>query len=223
MEVLSNVIRNVTIILLMTAFLDILLPSGNMQRFVKVVMSLFILITLLSPVLDFVTDRNDLAAFNWYREDVPDGYVSALQTTGSLEMVNQELLRQNYALRLEKQMEAIVNLVKTVPSSRVTVQLDPVKGYRSAGNIQQVQVVILARSEPEGAEEGNSIQPVRIGISAIRSDREQQDNGKKSNGTRLREAQVTAEKDTALHVKNTLAQYFNLKANQIQVLFESLS
>jgi len=51
MEWLGGWLKAVIMIILLATFVDLLLPSNKMQRYVKTVMSLFVLLTLLSPVV----------------------------------------------------------------------------------------------------------------------------------------------------------------------------
>jgi stage III sporulation protein AF len=52
MEWLSDWLKQVILIILLAAFVDLLLPNQTMQRYVKTVVSLFILMTLLTPVFE---------------------------------------------------------------------------------------------------------------------------------------------------------------------------
>lgn len=51
MDWLAGWLKTVIMVIMLATFVDLLLPSNTMQRYVKTVMSLFILLTLLSPVL----------------------------------------------------------------------------------------------------------------------------------------------------------------------------
>lgn len=51
MDWLAGWLKSVIMVIMLATFVDLLLPSNTMQRYVKTVMSLFILLTLLSPVL----------------------------------------------------------------------------------------------------------------------------------------------------------------------------
>ncbi|NOU89559.1 stage III sporulation protein AF [Paenibacillus sp. LMG 31460] len=51
MDWLAGWLKSVIMVIMLGTFVDLLLPSNTMQRYVKTVMSLFILLTLLSPVL----------------------------------------------------------------------------------------------------------------------------------------------------------------------------
>jgi stage III sporulation protein AF len=51
MDWLGGWLKTIVLVILLATFVDLLLPSSKMQRYVKTVMSLFILLTLLSPIL----------------------------------------------------------------------------------------------------------------------------------------------------------------------------
>ncbi|MGG1515260.1 stage III sporulation protein AF [Paenibacillus oryzisoli] len=51
MDWLAGWLKTVIMVIMLATFVDLLLPSNTMQRYVKTVLSLFILLTLLSPVL----------------------------------------------------------------------------------------------------------------------------------------------------------------------------
>ncbi|MCZ8512819.1 stage III sporulation protein AF [Paenibacillus filicis] len=51
MDWLSGWLKSVVLVILLATFVDLLLPNRSMQRYVKTVMSLFLLLTLLQPVL----------------------------------------------------------------------------------------------------------------------------------------------------------------------------
>lgn len=50
MEFLSSWLKSIILVILMATFIDLLLPNHTMQRYVKTVVSLFILLTLLHPL-----------------------------------------------------------------------------------------------------------------------------------------------------------------------------
>ncbi|GAB6990421.1 stage III sporulation protein AF [Paenibacillus pini] len=53
---LSGWLREVIMIVILASFIDLLLPSRSMERYVKLVMSLLILLTLLGPLIKLLTD-----------------------------------------------------------------------------------------------------------------------------------------------------------------------
>ncbi|NHN28841.1 stage III sporulation protein AF [Paenibacillus agricola] len=60
MDWLSDWLKSVVMVILLASFVDILLPSQTMQRYVKTVISLFILLTLLQPVLSLLQKQTSI-------------------------------------------------------------------------------------------------------------------------------------------------------------------
>jgi stage III sporulation protein AF len=54
MEWLSGWLREIILMILIAAFIDLILPNGKTQRYVRVVVSLFILLALLTPVVNLL-------------------------------------------------------------------------------------------------------------------------------------------------------------------------
>lgn len=53
-EWLSDWLKQIILVILMAAFADLLLPNNAMQRYIKLIVSLFILMTILSPVVQLL-------------------------------------------------------------------------------------------------------------------------------------------------------------------------
>jgi stage III sporulation protein AF len=61
-EWLTNWLKEIILVILLATFVDLLLPSSTMHRYVKVVLSLLILLTILSPVLSLLRADFPLSA-----------------------------------------------------------------------------------------------------------------------------------------------------------------
>lgn len=59
MTVLSEIVRNVLVIVLIASFLELMLPEGTLRPFVRFAIGLFILIAVLSPLAGILfSDRS---------------------------------------------------------------------------------------------------------------------------------------------------------------------
>ena len=221
MEVLTDLVRNVIVIILLTTFLDMLLPSSSMQRFVKVIMGLFVLISVLTPVLNIFTNDQDFAVFSWHQAGMQEGYTTVLQDSNRLTSVNQELFQQNYAIRVEKQMEALVKLVKGAKEVKVTVQLQQGKQVGTLEGIKSVQVLVSNQEVIEDQEGSLNIKPIKIKISDDAKQKEAKEMERESASSLAtgRRAVSSSEKRTAEEIQKTISQYFGLEVNKINVLF----
>lgn len=54
MDALGDWLKQIVLVVLLATFIDLLLPNRTMQRYVKLVVSLFILMTILTPVLQLL-------------------------------------------------------------------------------------------------------------------------------------------------------------------------
>ena len=54
MQLLSEIVRNVIVIIIIASFLELLLPQGTLQPLVRFAIGLFILIAVLNPVMGFL-------------------------------------------------------------------------------------------------------------------------------------------------------------------------
>ena len=51
---LESWLREIVLVVLFAVVTDMLLPNNTMQRYIKVVVSLFILLTILNPIITFI-------------------------------------------------------------------------------------------------------------------------------------------------------------------------
>lgn len=200
MEILTEMVRNIVGIVLITTFLDMILPSSNMQRFVKVVMGLFILISLLNPILNLLDKNKEFEVLAWQYPNNGSDEQSISMKNKKLEMVNKELLKDNYALRIEKQMEALVKLVDGVVVSKIKVTLKTSVKAEQADNIQHVYVNV-SRSNNEN-QDGVLVKPIEINIKKQEFSEETDD-----------------DKRIVKDIKNILCQYFACNSEDIEVVF----
>ena len=140
MEVIKELVRNVVIIILLTTFLDMLLPSGGMRPFVKVIMGLFVLISMLNPVLGFFQSEKEFEVFAWQQDKAMPGFTTVLSDSGRLNDVNQEMFLENYATRVALQMESMIKLIEGI--EKIDVQL-VLAGEQQAGSLGSIKSVIV--------------------------------------------------------------------------------
>lgn len=123
MHILTEVVRNIVVVLLFTTFLQMLLPSHGMQRFIKVAMGLFVLISFLNPLLDFMNrvQQEDLAVW-------------------SFQQANPHKI--NFRERVEQQIAAMLKMVHGVRDLEVKVQLAQNGTSMQRETIEEVLVTI---------------------------------------------------------------------------------
>lgn len=111
------------VIVLLAGLLEMLLPENNLRKYVRVVLGLFIMVTLLIPLVNFISSDESWAVSAWQFTDNSAGEVATVLSNG--ERINskmQEAALRECEDRLGRQVEALVTLVPGVESVRAAVQ-----------------------------------------------------------------------------------------------------
>lgn len=212
METLKELVRNVVMIVLLTTFIDLIMPSSSMQRFVKVVMGLFILVTLLHPILNLFTKGQDFEVMTWQLETSTSAANTVLAQSDQLIATNQSLFLENYSRRIEGQMKALVKLVKGIQEVEVQVEL---KGGKQLGTLEGIESVLVLVDTRASGEKGSSVKPVEQVRIGKQEKTVGQEEGKKERLAGDNEEHKRMERE----IKNTLSHYFGINPQIIKVVF----
>lgn len=115
-------VRNIVMVVLFASFLELLLPSSSMQRFVRVIMGLLILLAILSPVIDVLQSR---AAPEVPALGGAGGPAADRVQSGSAAVVRERdrLAVEFYRKDLARQIRAVVTAIDGVADARVAVEV----------------------------------------------------------------------------------------------------
>lgn len=146
---LSSWLKEVIMVVLVATFVDLILPSRSMERYVKLVLSLLILLTLLGPLIKLLTDEpaNKLtAAMN--RMDQQSGE----RGTGSEESL-QQIMAQAEEIKHVQQTQTLQWAGDEV-ASKMKEQIKSKTGQDAA----RVQVVLKFQPAPTDSGSGTDQQ-----------------------------------------------------------------
>lgn len=151
MDWLSDWLKNVIMVVLFAAFVDLILPGKALERYARLVLSLIILLTLLSPIIRLLTDPPE-------------------------QRLAQELERQEKGLPQEMQLESILaqaEKLKDVQQSQslewAGSELARVMKEEIAAEtgeaVQEVEVVLAATRAEDDSYTGADIRSVDVKLS----------------------------------------------------------
>lgn len=118
---LTDWIKNIIFVVLFASFLELLLPSSSMQRFVRVIMGLFIMLAILNPIIGAVqhlTSKDQIPTF--------------AATSGDLNVITNEvnhvsdrnaLSLELYKKELSQQIRILVMAMDGVADANVVVEI----------------------------------------------------------------------------------------------------
>ncbi|WP_239613853.1 stage III sporulation protein AF [Cohnella mopanensis] len=151
MDGLSHWLRQIIAVVLLAALIDLLLPNRTMQRYVRLVAGLFILMTLATPIMNWMKGdfTGKLAAGLDAVEQSPQGADSQL---AMIEKAGAEL-RDKHQIQATKlvtsKLETSIRNEVEQTEQREVRKVDVVLGQEADGTLTVAKVVVLM--EPETA------------------------------------------------------------------------
>ncbi len=157
--------KEVIMVVLLATFVDLILPSRSMERYVKLVLSLLILLTLLQPIINLFTDSPELklteafqaqdmnsANFTNGKETTLQQILSQAeqmkhqQQTQSLQWAGEEVARQ-MKLQIQEETGSLVQEVKVI------LALLPAKEANEQASPSITSVDVVLQPEPQDLQE----------------------------------------------------------------------
>ncbi|HEU4962845.1 MAG TPA: stage III sporulation protein AF [Bacilli bacterium] len=168
-EFLSHWMRGLILVIFLAVFLDMLLPSNKMQRYVRLVMGLLIILIMLNPVLKIYNGSSA------YEMDLSLDTMLQGESGGGMPSVNQvlaqgEALSQNASHQTVDQWKQVIDdhISRTVESAYpVTVErVDVTFAMDDAGNPQALaglDLIVNAQENRAAVQPVKPVEPVMIG------------------------------------------------------------
>ncbi|MEN6389331.1 MAG: stage III sporulation protein AF [Syntrophomonas sp.] len=124
MSTLAEIVKHVMIIIVITSFLELMLPEGGIKPFVRFAIGLFVIIAVLNPVLGYLF-RDHNFEIKWW--DVKE----QVSSQGEVEQKGRELKEQitgagsnSLKQKLEGQINSLAQLVPGVAGVESRAELD---------------------------------------------------------------------------------------------------
>ncbi|NPV26211.1 MAG: stage III sporulation protein AF [Firmicutes bacterium] len=217
MEVIRDLVREIAIIVLLASFLEMLLPNSNMKSFVKVVMGLFVIVTVLGPVGSLLKRpvAFEVNAWRYHEQDFGQSWQTIMTRAESFRRETQTTAVREYEKRLAQQVEAVARLVRGIDQveARVNVCCDQKTGRYGA--IEHIVLLVsagarenqLAKNQPGRG----LVEPVEIQVSQGAGG--QPEPPKQPPAFAVQGALKT-------QLQQTVANFYGLKLEQIEVIFK---
>ncbi|TCZ77450.1 stage III sporulation protein AF [Paenibacillus albiflavus] len=231
-------LKMVITVVMFAAFIDLLLPNTKMQRYVKTVLSLFILLTLLSPVLELLRSNWNvdqmLAEAEKQVEQKEAGMGKSLSDNpkGSLQAINEQGLRlkdaqdQQATLLAEKQIAEGIKETIRAETAYEAEQVIVLTATDTEGKpyIKNISVVMhdKASSLTTSAEpnKSKSIEPVKPVDIQIRVDRKDTPVSGTTRDTAMEDTKESVQAKT--EVKQLIGRNWSVPSERIEIRVEAI-
>lgn len=158
MEILSQVVRNLVFLLLFYAFLEMLLPMKEVRKFVQVILGLFIVVTVLNPLISLVKEDFSIKPYDFYAEKTysTKSLQKILDDGKNLQEQVVNTAKEECRQKLEEQVETAVFAVQGVAEAQAEVKLS------ESGEVNEILLKVVTEDKlTDFGEKGSSKLPNR--------------------------------------------------------------
>ncbi|PEE41872.1 stage III sporulation protein AF [Bacillus pseudomycoides] len=176
MQFVTEWIRNIIVFLLLATMLHLILPNSNLQKYVKFVVSLLLVVLILTPLFKLLqTDVNEVIANFNQEKYVADGSIKNSIDTKKKEI--QALTRayslEEMAVKMKKEVGKEFEKKYGVTVSEIKIVAAETKEeVKAAKDIQSV-IVTLKEAEVKKNDAIETVKPVEINTRAPRKTSEE--------------------------------------------------
>lgn len=209
MDSLRELVRSLAVIIILTSFIEMILPDAQMKRYTRLILGLFVILLILNPVLVFLDDGSGFAAQGWASPDDSSRLEEILDDAQQISGQSQEAAIKQYAGRLEQQISALVKLAPEVEDARVVVKLEDNAAQLASGSISQVTVTanIKKESKEEDTDSAAGIADINIGSGTEKTPAQKQNS--------------VSQEQIERRIQSIIGDFYGLTAGQVLVKLEN--
>lgn len=136
---LHNWLKTLIATILLTSFLELLLPESKLREFVKVVLGIFVIVTVIAP---FTALRGEKISFErLFLQSSGQDYSHMLEFNNEkLREVNGKLIREQCSEEIDRQVRSLAMLVNGVADVKTATEL------KENGSIEKLLIYLKTKS-----------------------------------------------------------------------------
>lgn len=204
LDFLREWVKSIVLLMFLAGFMEMLIPTGNMQKFIRVVIGLFVIMTILNPILTLMRQEVVWRSLPWSLDAVSTEDVTKIIQQGELvAATGQEQALLHYQRQLEEQVRVIVMSIADISNARAQVLLETDPNAAAHGSIKGIKVWVDSGSREESLP---VVKPITVQVETEVAQKEQGDEQKELESIDLQQQVVS--------VLNT---FYNLEPSKIAV------
>lgn len=134
-------VKSIVMVVMFATFLEFLLPASSMQRFVRVIMGLFIMLAILNPLINVLHSQilpEPVTVFG-----TPSGKATEIERASQAAAKGRnQLTHEMYRQDLAKQIRALLMAIDGIAEVRVAVDTNNEEGSRNIGAIKSITIYV---------------------------------------------------------------------------------
>jgi stage III sporulation protein AF len=200
LDALGGLVSNIAIIVILAVFVEMLFPNETMAKYLRLIMGLFIIVTLLTPVMNFLERDNSYDVVTWNYNFDNRQLESILKSGEDIQLQNLENASKEYQNRIEGQITALVRIIPEIGNVTTSVTLNENEKIRFG----LVENVIIWASISEDYQLRKEIDPIVIDLS---------ENNKEEDMLQIELNKIE------IKIKDTISNFYGLSKDNIKVIW----
>lgn len=149
MEFLNSWLQGIMVAVIITTIIEMILPNGNSKKYIKVVLGVYVVFTIITPVVNqFVKSDFELSSILNIEEYTKKMEAYEVDTKNiNIEEANQQNIKEIYQTNLKKDMKAKLE-EKGYDVKKIEIELEKAESYK----IKQAGILLEKRKEEEKEE-----------------------------------------------------------------------
>lgn len=159
--IFTSWIKSIVFVVLFASFLELLLPSSSMQRFIRVIMGLFIMLAILNPVIDIAQNYLMPIQIPVFSTNSAQSMVILNHAKGTAEE-REQLSVEIYKKELSQQMRVMITALDGVADAKVVIDIKSGEHDKLSSMIHGIQVYVTPGiGTPKGIPKVSIGEPLR--------------------------------------------------------------
>lgn len=183
---MSSWAEQVIVAVILATIIEMILPSGNNKKYVKAVIGVYIVFTIVSPIIGKIMGQ-DLSNLNFDYEQYLENTDTYQTMSQSLDKKNDQNVEDIYLSNLKQDMKSKLSEKGYLATDiQVEVELKDTKNY---GKIQKISMTIAKKKEEETVS-NNIITDVSINSITIGNTVEEKEDNEKEETTQAKSNEI---------------------------------
>jgi len=214
-DILSEWVRSVTIILFLAFFLDMLIPNSSLKRYVHLVIGLFIIMIILNPLIRILDleSYDNISVFNSEDRKISRNIANLdkiIENGKQIQVIGTEQTKNVLETRLAYQIEWLCLVVDGIDKVKVKLNLE---SEVKPGELEKIANIFLEVTLKDGEQNKTSAELVEPVVINGREEVEEHVQGGEKYS-------IQSKKDIENKLKTILSSFYGIPKDKIIVSFD---
>ncbi|HHV72921.1 MAG TPA: stage III sporulation protein AF [Clostridia bacterium] len=214
-DILSEWVRSVTIILFLAFFLDMLIPNSSLKRYVHLVIGLFIIMIILNPLIRILDleSYDNISVFNSEDRKISRNIANLdkiIENGKQIQVIGTEQTKNVLETRLAYQIEGLCLVVDGIDKVKVKLNLE---SEVKPGELEKIANIFLEVTLKDGEQNKTSAELVEPVVINGREEVEEHVQGGEKYS-------IQSKKDIENKLKTILSSFYGIPKDKIIVSFD---